>query len=334
MDQVTPDRPERAGHREFFETDVREHGGTRLLVATGAKRDAITDHLDAAHQAARAHLHDHGAILFRGLVRGGAGQFDDFAGSFGHERLSYDFGSTPRSKVERGVYSSTEYPAHQWIPQHNEQSYTSRWPMKIWFYCDVVPSTGGDTPIADSRTLYRRLDPAVRLRFAAKQLMYVRNYGNGLDLPWERVFHTSDREQVEAFCAAHRIECEWRADGALRTRQVCQSEARHPVTGEIVWFNQAHLFHVSALETDIREALLSVVDEPDLPRNVFYGDGSSIEASILDEIRGCYRDVMLRFSWQEGDILMLDNMLMSHGRAPYEGARRILVAMAEAASLT
>ncbi|MFX5351211.1 hypothetical protein ABTD19_17435, partial [Acinetobacter baumannii] len=96
-------------------------------------------------------------------------------------------------------------------------------------------------------------------------------YGRGLDLPWEEVFQTSDRAAVEDFCRSQDIAWEWFDDGTLRTRQVCQSEMRHPVTGEAVWFNQAHLFHVSGLEPAVREALLEAVDPEDLPRNVVYG---------------------------------------------------------------
>jgi alpha-ketoglutarate-dependent taurine dioxygenase len=31
--------------------------------------------------------------------------------------------------------------------------------------------------------------------------------------------------------------------------------------------------------------------------------------------------------WQKGDVALLDNMKISHGRMPFEGDRRILVAM-------
>ncbi len=72
----------------------------------------------------------------------------------------------------------------------------------------------------------------------------------------------------------------WKSDGELRTRQVCQATAQHPRSGDWVWFNQAHLFHVSNLEAGLRETLLSVVDEIDLPRNVYYGDGGAIEESV------------------------------------------------------
>ncbi len=313
-----------------WERDVWQQGGSSLLVASLSRRGRGDGYLGAPRNIIEQELWQYGAILLRGIEKIGISGFNDFAASFGHDLLSYEFGSTPRSHVERGVYSSTEYPNHQWIPQHNEQSYTLSWPLKIWFYCDAPPSKGGETPIANSREVHRRLDPTIRARFAKNALMYVRNYGNGLDVPWQKVFQTTDRQVVESYCRAHRIDWEWREDGELRTRQVCQSEAQHPGTGTAVWFNQAHLFHVSGLEPSVREALLDAVDEAELPRNVYYGDGSPIEDAVLDEIRGVYDELTLSFSWQEGDILLLDNMLSSHGRAPFEGKRRILVAMTEA----
>jgi alpha-ketoglutarate-dependent taurine dioxygenase len=89
------------------------------------------------------------------------------------------------------------------------------------------------------------------------------------------------------------------------------------------------LFHLSNLEPQVRDALLSEFKEDELPRNVFYGDGSSIETSILDEIRELYNQIAVTFSWQKGDVLMLDNFLTSHGREPYQGPRKILVALAD-----
>ncbi|KUJ00091.1 TauD/TfdA family dioxygenase [Vibrio sp. MEBiC08052] len=285
--------------------------------------------LDNMHRIVADNLHRHGGILFRGFDILGETEFQEFARSFGFPLLNYEFGSTPRTDLGEGVYTTTEYPAHQVIPLHNEQAYTLNWPMKIWFHCIQPAETEGETPIADSREVYRRIPTRIRERFEEKKLMYVRNYGNGLDLPWEKVFATSDPKQVEAFCRAHQIDFTWKGDGELRTRQVCQSVARHPVTQEMVWFNQAHLFHVSNLEAHIRETLLSIVEEEDLPRNVYYGDGSPIEDGILDEIRGVLDECMVKFPWQQGDVLMLDNMLVAHARSRFTGPRKVVVAMAE-----
>lgn len=286
----------------------------------------------ALHALANHCLHESGALLLRGFGVLGEQAFQALVRSFGHPLLNYEFGSTPRKAIEQGVYTSTEYPAHQVIPLHNEQSYTLQWPMKIWFHCIQPSAEGGETPIADSRRIFQQLDPALRQRFESKRLMYVRNYGNGLDLPWEQAFNSADRAVAEAYCRANQIAFEWKDDGELRTRQVCQASARHPVTQDWVWFNQAHLFHVSNLPAAVRESLLAVVDDPlDLPRNVYYGDGSELEESALAEIRGVLEQCTVRFPWQQGDVLMLDNMLVAHGRASFKGPRQVIVAMAEPA---
>lgn len=270
-----------------------------------------------------------GALLFRGFPVTSPQAFQRFARELTPELVDYEFGSTPRSRVEGRVYTSTEYPAHQHIPLHNEQAYTREWPLKIWFHCAVAASEGGATPLADSRAVYRRISADLRDRFEAKQVMYVRNYGSGLDLPWQEVFASESRAEVERFCRRAGISWEWKVDGELRTRQVCQATAVHPQTGEHVWFNQAHLFHVSNLEPAVREGLCAVLAEDELPRNAYYGDGTPIEGDALAEVRQVYREQALEFAWQAGDVLLVDNMLVAHGRAPFRGPRKVLVAMAE-----
>jgi alpha-ketoglutarate-dependent taurine dioxygenase len=271
----------------------------------------------------------HGGILFRGFAPPSVQPFREFVAGFHHPLLEYTFGSSPRKNVGEGVYSSTEYPAHQRIPLHNEQSYTRRWPMKIWFACLLPSHDGGETPIADSRHVHAAMPAAIRERWVARGLMYVRNYGAGLDVPWAQVFNTTSRAEVERYCSDHGIECQWKPNGDLRTRQVCQVVATHPRTGDHVWFNQAHLFHVSALEPRVRDALLDVVSVEDLPRNVYYGDGAPLEASLLDEVRAVLDQTQVSFPWHAGDVLMLDNMLTAHAREPFRGDRRVVVAMAE-----
>jgi len=311
-----------------------ECNGSQIAVLTARQPLALDGCLPALRTwLARAKTR-YGGVLLRGFNALEASGFERFVSGFGQLSLPYEFGSTPRRQIEKGVYSSTEYPADQWIDQHNEQSYTRQWPETIWFYCARAAAAGGATPLADSRLVYQRLSPALRRQFAQRQVMYVRNYGNGLDLPWQQVFGTTERAQVECYCRLHGIDYEWLDDGeALRTRQVCQSEVRHPLTGEAVWFNQAHLFHLSNLPETVRAALLEVVAEDRLPRNTYFGDGQPIAAGMLDEIRAAYRQTMLSFDWQPADLLMLDNLLMSHGRAPYSGARRVLVAMTGASGV-
>lgn len=274
-------------------------------------------------------LLEYGGILFRGFAVQGAPEFEQFLRAVSGELLEYTYRSTPRSQVQGNIYTSTEYPAEQSIPLHNELSYTRSWPLKIGFFCVQPALEDGRTPIADSRKVLTRLSPKVRKRFAETGVMYVRNYREGLDLPWQTVFQTEDRAVVEQYCRRAGIEWEWVNPQHLRTRQICQAIATHPQTGETVWFNQAHLFHVSSLPPAVRESLLATLDEIDLPRNTYYGDGSPIEPEVLDEIHQAFAAEAVSFPWQAGDVLLLDNMLTAHGRTPYVGPRRVLTGMAE-----
>jgi alpha-ketoglutarate-dependent taurine dioxygenase len=276
-----------------------------------------------------AQLLKHGAILFRNFNVETVSRFEEFARAISPELLDYRERSSPRTEVTKGIYTSTDYPADQPIHFHNEQSYTKSWPMKLWFYCVKAAEQGGATPIADGRKVLGLIDPKIKERFLEKRVMYVRNYGDGLGLPWQTAFQTTRPSEAEAYCRKASIEFEWKDGNRLRTRQTFDTIVTHPRTHEQVWFEHTAFFHISSLEPTVREALLAEYGEENLPFNTYYGDGSPIETSVLDEIRAAYKQVGVRFPWQEGDVLLIDNMLMSHSREPFVGQRKIVVSMAE-----
>lgn len=308
--------------------DEREHA-LPLLVQAEASSASLADWLTSKRAELDGHLLKHGGILFRGFGIDSADQFEEVIGTVSGRLLDYTYRSTPRTIVSGKIYTSTEYPPHQTIPPHNENSYMRDWPMKIWFFSRICATTGGETPIADSRRVYQRIPREVRGRFERHGVMYVRNYGSGFDLPWQEVFQTSDRAEVEDFCRRLEMQFEWLPNDRLRTRQVCQAVASHPVTREMVWFNQAHLFHVSRLPEAVRDAMLTIFAEEDLPRNVYFGDGAAIDSADLDLICNAYEQEKVAFQWERGDVLLLDNMLTAHARNSFTGERQVVVGMAE-----
>jgi alpha-ketoglutarate-dependent taurine dioxygenase len=278
------------------------------------------------------HLLKHGAILFRGFDLNGLEGFEEFLKSTSIALMPYLESSTPRTLLGDRIYTSTEYPSHQSIALHNELSSSTVFPMKIWFFCLEPPEQRGETPIADVRKVFQRINPQHRQRFSEKGWMLVRNFGEGFGIPWQDSFHISDKTELAEYCRNNEIELEWKGDDQLRTRQVRTAVVRHPQTREMSWFNHIAFWHISSLEPQVRAAMLVSFKEEDLPYNTYYGDGSPIEDSVVDELRAAYSEETVVFPWKKGDLLMMDNMSVAHGRSPFTGPRRILAAMGQATS--
>ena len=270
-----------------------------------------------------------GGVLFRGFDIKSADELARLIQALAGKPLGYHERSSPRTEVGRNVYTSTDYPARKSINLHNENSYQNNWPLKIFFLCTTPAQRGGMTPLADCRRVLARLSPETHQRFMIKKWMLVRNFNDGFGLTWQMVFQTEDPVAVERYCRENQIQVEWKDDLRLRTKATRSAIVRHPRTGEQIWFNHVMFFHVSSFETGLRNALLQEFGPYDLPSNTFFGDGSSIEPDVMDEIREAYERETVMFPWQRGDLLVLDNMLVAHGRTPYEGPRQILVGMAQ-----
>ncbi len=271
----------------------------------------------------------HGGILFRGFDITGQAEFERFLAPFASELVHYREGATPRTELGNHVYTSTEFPADQAIALHNELSYVNTWPMKIWFFCLRPPEEGGATPIADMRRVLQRIPAEIRERFEDLGWMLVRNLGYGFGPGWQSAYRVETREEAEEYFRGAEIEFEWKEGDRLKTRQVRPAVAVHPRTGEAVWFNHVAFWHASSLEPGLRRMFTQELGEDGLPYSTYYGDGSSINDEVAGELRHAYEEEIVAFPWQQGDVLMLDNMLVAHGRQPFKGPRRILTAMGE-----
>jgi alpha-ketoglutarate-dependent taurine dioxygenase len=200
------------------------------------------------------------------------------------------------------------------------------------FCCLQPASEGGETPIADSRVILDHLSAETLEAFERRDIRYVRNMhgGDGHGLSWQAAFQMTDRESVARYCRQAQIEHHWTSDGGLTTAQIRPAIRRHPVSGERVWFNQAHQWHSSNFGSDVSAALEHHPDGNTLPLSVTFGDGAPLPASMLAEIRSAITVASVTFPWIKGDMLLLDNMLVAHGRNPFRGPRRVLVALGKA----
>lgn len=275
-------------------------------------------------------LWKHSALLFRGFGINTVQAFEEFVQlTSNSEPLAYRDRSTPRTTKGNRTYTSTIHPADQRINPHNEGTYWLKWALKLYFCCIKAAEVGGETPLVDVRKVYERIDPEIRAKFEAKKWMLARNYNDGFGLPWQEVYQTEDKAEVEAYCRENSIDFEWKGGDRLHTQQIRPAVRRHPKTGVPVWFNHAAFFHYTTLEPAVRDALLAEFGVEGLPYNTYYGDGSPIEAEAVEQIRQAYEAEKAMFPWQVGDVLLLDNMGIAHAREPYQGDREILASMTE-----
>jgi len=271
-------------------------------------------------------LAEHGAVLLRNFPLPSPADFSRTARAVWGDLFS-DYGDLPRNSAGENIYESTPYPADQMILFHNESSHLASWPMRISFHCVTPAPKGGCTPLLDTRALIRQIDAGVLANFRERGLLYVRNFSEGIEPTWQQFFRTDDRTTVEQMCRDAGSAYEWRPSGSLRVSRQARAVTLHPVTGDDVFFNQIQHHHIACVDEETRDGLRALFDDDDLPRHVYYGDGSPIPDDVMTYLGDLYESVAVRFPWQRGDMLVLDNMLTAHARDAFEGPRHIVVAM-------
>ncbi|GIG88299.1 TauD/TfdA family dioxygenase [Plantactinospora endophytica] len=299
-------------------------------VAAGAEASpqGLVDYLSTTPELAKL-LTAEKALVFRGF---GVTEetLDPVMDRLLPNRLAYVHGNSPRTKVGKNVYTSTEYPPEFTISMHNELSYAHQWPSRLMFFCHTAAETGGATPVVDGVRWLESLDPEVRAAYTGG-VRYTQNLhdGFGLGKSWQDTFETSDRDEVEAFLSSTEANWEWKPDGGLRVTQDRPSTTRHPVTGVEVWFNQSDQWHPAALGDETAKSLAEVLPPDELPQSVTFADGSPIPDEYVIQVRDRGLESAVDVDWRQGDVLLIDNVLVGHGRRPFTGRRRVLVAMSD-----
>ncbi|AMP99733.1 hypothetical protein AY601_2855 [Pedobacter cryoconitis] len=272
-----------------------------------------------------------GGVLFRNFEIEGKEEFLSVKDVF-KETSGFDYvdGNSPRTKLSASVYTSTEYPKEYSISLHNEMSYSNKWPHLIFFFCQTPAEEGGETPIVDSRYILSQLNPDIVRDFEKHGVKYTRylSGAKGIGKSWMDTFETTEKEVLEKYCQENEIDFFWEGEN-IALSQNGLGIGTHPLTGEKIWFNQANQFHPSNLPQDIYKMLkiMHSKNRHRFPQYAFYGDGQEIPEAYLEEITRIQFESAIKFSWQKGDLLMLDNMLMAHGRMPFKGERKIYVSM-------
>lgn len=314
--------------------DLAEMGGFPLVVRPEPGRSdvsTLTAWLSGHNAEFSTLLREYGAILFRGFAIRDAESFEAVARAGTPNLLGYTGGGSPRSLVSGKVYTSTEYAADQPIPLHCEESYFPELPHYIWFFCEKQPASAGQTPIGDMQAILEKLDPELVKRFKDRGVRYIYNLhgGDGFGRGWKDAFETNDRFQVEAWLDEQHADYHWAEDGSLHVDLLGPGLRTHTETGALTWGNQAVNWHTSSLSPGMAKMMQRIYKTEDkFPKHAVFADGSPIPDADIRHVLEKLADSEITFDWQNGDVLLCDNQRVAHGRKPFSGERRILVALA------
>ena len=304
--------------------------GFPLVISPGAEPIELVKWASGAREEIRAHLNKHGAILFRGFDVSKVDTFEQFvAAATGDNWVEYREAATPRSHVKGQVFTSTEYPRSETIFYHNENSHTTTWPLYLAFYCETPAQQGGATPITDCRKIYQDIPAEVREKFESKQVKYARNFGHGVGIHWLKGFPVNSKAEMESYCAKYDMSPRWGKDDKLSLSYRRWASLKHPVTSDKVWFNHATFFNFFSLSADTQDLISQYLGKENSPYDTFYGDDDEIDMETINLLKSIYEKHAVSIPYEKNDVLLLDNMLVAHGREPFSGERNVYVTMTQ-----
>lgn len=296
-------------------------------------------------------MNKHGALILRGVNDASAHAFSVLvhAAEEGRGHKPYDQLGLAGSRTvhDKEVFSASESPQHLWIYQHNEYSRYTKFPSNIHFFCHVAAEEGGESPFAHSAELFDRVNeelPEFTKEVSEKGLISPDVYrapgkeGKNFIFTWAgplafgRDIKEGDdmaTKKAKAEIQAARLTPHfwWLDDDQLEVHQHVPAIRRHPTTGRPVWFNSLAGRYGTAKDRGATDPPYIGDDGMAFPPAT-YRDGTPIPKKYLHRMWEISNEIAVLVKTQPGDLALVDNYQVSHGRAPWvKGDRKILVSM-------
>eukprot|EP00931_Biecheleriopsis_adriatica_P124799 TRINITY_DN9999_c0_g1_i1.p1 TRINITY_DN9999_c0_g1~~TRINITY_DN9999_c0_g1_i1.p1 ORF type:complete len:496 (-),score=129.09 TRINITY_DN9999_c0_g1_i1:79-1530(-) len=289
-------------------------------------------------------LKTHGAIVFRGF------EISKESETFGQvgQALQLEPCEDPlhsvaaRDAVDKkaGVYEAVNKPSRSkfYIGMHNEMV-GDRAPGAALFVCFKAADEGGEFLVADGRKMFRALDEEWLDKIYKSDVVYstaefpmgfIESLPEFLQGAVEPVAHGALTQALK-MKVDFKTELRWEKsdyDGSkiLQVRAMPQAPiVRHPATGEPCWWGSMHS-HAEFLRTQREKVFGEAQETTGSSRinktDVYYGDtGEKVEVDRLKHLDQVTLDTAVKVKMQPGDMVLLDNYLVMHGRCPFEGTR-------------
>lgn len=287
-------------------------------------------------------LKRHGVVVLRCGKRLDSNTLSKYISAIGANSGDQPFeqnGSTAkRTEITETLSTANEGPSSIRIHQHNEFSRFVKYPTKLFFTCVEYAAEGGETPLVHGGEFFQRINAKAPefLRELSQRGLYMEQiwplksdtntnwankfcFGRNIDPSDDHFEH----QKLQAKQLAEEIaspDCEFTPENDLLIRQYTKPIRVYEGDGESFpcFFNSLSTFYAYTKYK---------VAEYGKTRSICYNDGGEIPTKYLDLVLQTSLDLAYAHRWEEGDIAIVDNYMVSHGRLPWEGVRRILVSM-------
>lgn len=272
-------------------------------------------------------INTHGFVVFRGYGIQSDQDFHRFVEGLGLENFKYadSFSNAVRHNRTDRVFTANEAPPNVEIFLHHEMAQTLTFPGALFFFCEKAAESGGATPICRSDRTLKTLEtqnPTFIAKLRSVGVKYRNsmpseaNHESGQGRSWKDTLTVNSAHEAEEKLAALGYQFNWLEDGGLSVQTPALAAVDHFGRGKDVFFNQI-----------VAAAAGWTVAADDREPRLCFGDDSPIEhADLADTIKAAYQHTV-DLEWQTGDVALLDNLKVMHGRRPFEGSRSVLASL-------
>ena len=315
------------GAMATIQHSARNAASKPAILHAGDSGQDLPAFLQAERGRVEAGLAEAGAILLRGFDVPDADRFDAAVRALPGESFAYSrsLSNAVRVNVTDRVFTANEAPPQTEIFLHHEMAQTPIYPSRLAFYCEVAPDRGGATPLCRSDLLLEALRdrlPGLIARFEEHGVRYTNvmpgedDTGSGQGRSWKATLGAEDRASAERRLRELGYDWEWQEDGSLKATTPRLDAVRALPDGRGSFFNQ------------LIAAYRGWSDTRNTPsRSIAFGDGSAIPRDAMMEAIALADDLTWDHEWQVGDVVLVDNYIVMHGRRPFEGKRRVLASL-------
>ena len=278
------------------------------------------------HQIARD-LNAIGAIVFRGLNIANHYDFDRFVRAFSWPSFTYNESLSNAVRRNRTdlVFTANEAPSSVSIFLHHEMAQTPIYPSKLFFFCERSSEVGGATPLCRSDILLTHLQRQIPKFIEACEEKGVRysqimpsedNLRSGQGRSWRNTLNVNNVGDAEAKLRRLDYRWQWQSDGALAVTTPVLPAVKFSTDGRRVFFNQL----IAAFRGWQTNRALD-------RKSICFGDDSIISDDDMTVVSEIADELTFDMPWRAGDVALLDNLLVMHGRHPFKGDRSILASL-------